>query len=73
MLVTVEKDWETGERAGAGGTYQVVSVTSEDGRDSTSHVDQGKHYSSNDELADDLSEALGTPVEIEEDDLDVDD
>lgn len=51
-------DYETSERAGAGGMFQVISVEDEDGKDLTHLVDQGKHYASLDELKEDLASAL---------------
>lgn len=50
-------DYETSERCGAGGMFQVCSVTAitEYGEfDITEHVDQGKHYSELDEVAEDM-------------------
>lgn len=66
MLVTVERDWETSESAGAGGMFQVVSITDERGNDVTKHVDQGRHFSSDQKLREELEAALGTTIEIEE-------
>lgn len=40
-------DWETSERAGAGGMYQIESLTM-NGKDVTSQVDQGMHFSGED-------------------------
>lgn len=40
--VTIDK--ETSERPGAGGIFQVVQITDEDGNDHTHEVDQGVHY-----------------------------
>lgn len=54
----VQLDYETSERAGAGGMFQVISVEDEDGKDFTHLVNQGKHYASLDELKDDIASAL---------------
>lgn len=54
----VQLDYETSERAGAGGMFQVISVEDEDGNDFTHLVDQGKHYASLDELKEDIAIAL---------------
>lgn len=55
---TVHLDYETSDRAGAGGMFQVVSVEDEDGKDFTHLVDQGQHYASLDDLKSDIAGAL---------------
>lgn len=65
----VQLDYETSERTGAGGMFQVISVEDEDGKDFTLLVDQGQHYRSLDELKGDLASALKVTtgqVELEE-------
>jgi type I restriction enzyme S subunit len=61
-------DWETSERAGAGGMFQVVNLEDQDGNDLTSLVDQGTHYPSLAVLKSDILKALGdgSDVSIEE-------
>lgn len=54
----VQLDYETSERAGAGGMFQVISVEDEDGKDFTDLVDQGRHYASLDDLKEDIASAL---------------
>lgn len=54
----VQLDYETSERAGAGGMFQVILLEDEDGKDFTHLVDQGQHYASLDELKDDIASAL---------------
>ena len=54
----VHLDYETSERAGAGGMFQVISLEDEDGKDFTHLVDQGQHYASLDKLKDDIASAL---------------
>lgn len=54
----VHLDYETSERAGAGGMFQVISVEDEDGKDFTHLVDQGLHYASLNELKEDIASAL---------------
>ena len=58
VSLMIEKDTETAERCGACGMFQVIRVTEtlEDGReiDITENIDQGKFYSSNDDVARDL-------------------
>jgi len=51
MNYTIHCDKETSTRAGAGGMFQVVSLTDENGVDCTHLVDVGTHYSSLDQVA----------------------
>lgn len=65
---TVIPDFETSERAGAGGMFQVADLRDESDADRTELVDQGKHYATLDELATDLARRLGvlvSQVEVE--------
>lgn len=55
---SVDLDYETSERAGPGGMFQVISVEDEDGKDFTHLVDQGQHYASLDDLKEDIARAL---------------
>ena len=55
---TVHLDWETSERAGAGGMFQVISVEDDDGKDFTHLVDLGRHYALLDHLKEDIARAL---------------
>ena len=64
--LTVHLDRETSERAGAGGMFQVISITDEDGKDLTDLVDQGTHYSNLSELQAKLTNKIGEPVTVEE-------
>lgn len=56
--LSVHLDYETSERAGAGGMFQVISIEDEDANDFTHLVDQGVHYSSQDKLKQDIANAL---------------
>lgn len=47
-------DTETSERAGAGGMFQVIEITDDDGNNYTHEVDQGVHYPDLEALARDL-------------------
>jgi hypothetical protein len=42
--ITAQLDRETSERAGAGGTFQVVKLEDDEGNNLTSWVDQGTHF-----------------------------
>jgi type I restriction enzyme, S subunit len=66
---SVQLDYETSERAGAGGMFQVVSVEDGDGKDFTHLVDQGEHYASLDNLKKDI--ARGLKVEARQVELEV--
>ena len=48
--IMAELDRETGERAGAVGTFQVVGLEDDQGNDLTDLVDQGAHFHNIDEL-----------------------
>ncbi|MBK6744670.1 MAG: restriction endonuclease subunit S [Hydrogenophilales bacterium] len=59
----VSLDFETSERAGASGMFQVITVTDDTGKDRTDLVDQGKHYGSQEELAADIAHELGVATD----------
>ena len=48
--ITAQLDHETGEGAGAGGTFQVINLEDDEGNDLTALVDQGAHFHNIDEL-----------------------
>lgn len=54
----VDLDYETLTNAGAAGMFQVISIKDESDQDVTSHIDQGQHYNSLDELKRDLASTL---------------
>lgn len=66
MHLFINLDYETSERCGAGGMFQVISITDEQDNDYTNHVDQGTHYSNLQEVKVDLEKSLGFEVELEE-------
>ncbi|MGE4530862.1 MAG: restriction endonuclease subunit S [Acidithiobacillus sp.] len=55
---TVDLDYETSERSGAGGMFQVISVQDDDGKDFTHLVDRSRHYTSLDDVKEDIARAL---------------
>lgn len=65
----VQLDYETSERAGASGMFQVMTVVDEEDRDFIHLVDQGQHYASLDVLKKDI--ALSLKVEVWQVDLEV--
>ncbi|MFC3107334.1 hypothetical protein ACFQAT_13810 [Undibacterium arcticum] len=58
----VELDRATGKGAGAGGTFQVVSITDESCVDRTSLIEKGKQYANLHELLVDIARAVGKGV-----------
>lgn len=59
----VHLDYETAERVGARGTFQVISITNEEDEDFTHLVDVGTHYPSLDTLQEDIAQKLKIPLE----------
>jgi len=71
MNYTILRDTETSDRAGAGGMFQVVSLTDEHGVDCTHLVDVGTHYPSLAAVACDIAKKTGekvSDINIEPDD-----
>ncbi|MCI0558248.1 MAG: hypothetical protein MN733_07110 [Nitrososphaera sp.] len=65
----VRLDYETSNRAGAGGMFQVISVRDSEGEDRTSLVDQGMHFDNLEALRQHLARQLNvaaSDVELEE-------
>jgi len=59
-------DYETSERCGAGGMFQVISLTTDDDKDRTDLVDQSVHFPDLDALAGFLAKKLGVnPSDID--------
>ena len=56
-------DYKTPEHAGAGGMFQVISITDEDEKDHTHLVNQGTLYPSLASLSKGIAKALGIPPE----------
>ena len=61
-LFFVHLDYDSSERSGAGGMFQVISVEDDNGRDMSNLVDQGHHYASLDDLKQDLADALKVDI-----------
>jgi trehalose/maltose hydrolase-like predicted phosphorylase len=66
--ITAELDHETGERAGAGGTFQVVGLEDDEGNDLTALVDQGVHFHSIAELKQAIVRGFAARLEVTEED-----
>lgn len=64
LSLNITLDFETSERAGAGGTFQVVSVEeSEFFYDMTELIDVGTHYHEISEVIEDISKQTRVPIE----------
>jgi hypothetical protein len=56
--IKAELDWETGERAGARGTFQVIELKDDEENDLTDLVDQGRHFNMRQTILKSISERL---------------
>ena len=65
--ITVQLDRETGERAGAGGTFQVIKMKDDEGNNLTSWVDQGRHFHDLGELKRAIVEGFASRLTVTED------
>jgi len=65
MHLTVTLDSETSEQAGAGGMFQIESISDEKGNDLSKNVDQGVHYPDLDALKKALKLIFGKNVTFE--------
>jgi len=67
MILSFVKDTETGEHAGAGGTFQVAELMIENTKGDSvvisELINQGTHFHSDDELRTYLADTMGTPAE----------
>ena len=63
---SIHPDYETSERAGAGGMFQISLLEEEDVEgnniDRTDLIDQGQHYSNLEEVKEDIAKKTGVPV-----------
>lgn len=69
MFFRVHLDYQTAERIGASGMFQVISIEDDDDNDviKALRIDAGKHYPSLDALKADIANATGASV----DDIDI--
>ena len=65
-IIKAELDRETGEDAGAGGTFQVIRLVDDRDDDVTHLVDQGKHFHSMEELKERILESIAKTLQVEE-------
>jgi hypothetical protein len=64
--IKAELDWETGERAGAGRTFQVIELEDDDGNDLTDLVDQGRHFNNMQELKQAILKSISERLTVTE-------
>jgi len=69
MIFEVGKDFETSERAGAGGMFQVDTLIDEEGNDVTNRIDVGLHFADDEQLKEYLSQVFEADI----DDIEVSD
>ncbi len=63
MYLKVYKDYETSERAGAGGMFQIISVEDLEENDLTNQVDVGIHFHDNENLKNYLADIFNVPAD----------
>ena len=64
--ITAQLDRETSERAGAGGTFQVIKMEDDEGNNLTSWVDQGRHFHDLEELKRAIVEGFASRLTVTE-------
>jgi hypothetical protein len=65
--ISAHLDRAKGESVGAGGTFQVISLTDDEGNDLTDLVDQGTHFHNIDELRHAIIQRFTALLEVTED------
>jgi hypothetical protein len=61
-IFQVGKDFETAEKIGAVGTFQVDALLDNDDNDLVDRIDTGKHFHNDDDFKKYLSPILGIPI-----------
>jgi type I restriction enzyme S subunit len=65
MILRAELDRKAPEKVGAGGTFEVISLVDDEGRDYSHLVDQNRHFFSREELKQAILRGLTEQLEIE--------
>jgi hypothetical protein len=65
--ISAHLDRESSEHVGAGGTFQVASLTDDEGNDLPDLVDQGTHFHNFDELKHAIIRRFAALLEVTED------
>jgi hypothetical protein len=64
--IEAELDRETGQQAGADGTFQVIGLEDDEGNDLTDLIDQGRHFNNMDELKQAILKSISERLTITE-------
>jgi type I restriction enzyme, S subunit len=64
--ITAILDHEASETAGAGGTFQVVSLIDDDGNDLTDLIDEGTYFDSMDQLRQAILKEISKRLTVDE-------
>jgi hypothetical protein len=64
--IEAELDRETGQQAGADGTFQVIGLEDDEGNDLTDLVDQGRHFNNMDELKQAILKSISERLTVSE-------
>ena len=64
--IEAELDRETGQQAGADGTFQVIGLEDDEGNDLTDLVDQGRHFNNMDELKQAILKSISERLTVTE-------
>jgi hypothetical protein len=64
--IEAELDRETGQQAGADGTFQVIGLEDDEGNDLTDLIDQGRHFNNMDELKQAILKSISERLTVTE-------
>jgi type I restriction enzyme S subunit len=64
--ITAQLDYSTSDRAGAGGTFQVISLEDDEGNDLTALVDEGVHFHDLNELKQAIINGFAARLQVTE-------
>jgi hypothetical protein len=64
--IEAELDRDTGQQAGADGTFQVIGLEDDEGNDLTDLIDQGRHFNNMDELKQAILKSISERLTVTE-------
>jgi hypothetical protein len=64
--IEAELDRETGQQAGADGTFQVIGLKDDEGNDLTDLIDQGRHFNNMGELKQAILKSISERLTVTE-------
>jgi hypothetical protein len=64
--IEAELDRETGQQAGADGTFQVIGLEDDEGNDLTDLIDQGRHFNNMNELKQAILKSISERLTVTE-------